>query len=78
METQERIEEDSMAKKSTDGKDELNLAEFPLCALANRLRPDQKTLRFEDRLWDDRRKEERERSAESSEQMRERMERPES
>ena len=56
MEPQERIEEDSMAKKSSDGKDELNLAEFPLCALAHRLRPDQKTLRFEDRLWDDRRK----------------------
>ena len=46
-----------MAKKSIDGKDELNLAEFPLCVLAHRLRPDQKTLRFEDRLWDDRRKE---------------------
>ena len=57
MEPQERIEDDSMAKKSNDGKDELNLAEFPLCALAHRLRPDQKTLRFEDRVWDDRRKE---------------------
>ena len=56
METQERIEEDSMAKKSGDGKDELNLAEFPLCALAHRLQ-DQKTLRFEDRVWDARRKE---------------------
>ena len=57
METQQRIEEDSMAKKSADGKDELNLAEFPLCALAHRLQPDQKTLRFEDRVWDGRRKE---------------------
>ena len=55
METQERIEDDSMAKKMGDGKDELNLAEFPLCALAHRLQPDQKTLRFEDRVWDARR-----------------------
>ena len=37
METLERIEDDSMAKKLGDGKDELNLAEFPLCALAHRL-----------------------------------------
>jgi hypothetical protein len=57
VETQERIEDDSMAKKSADGKDELNLAEFPLCALAHRLQPDQKTLRFEDRVWDARRRE---------------------
>ena len=35
----------------------MHLAEFPLCALAHRLRPDQKTLRFENRVWDDRRKE---------------------
>lgn len=55
MEDQERIEEDSMPQKHNDGRDELNLAEFPLCALAHRLRPEQKTLRFEDRLWDDRR-----------------------
>jgi Replication initiator protein A len=55
LETAERIEDDSMAKKANDGKDELNLAEFPLCALAHRLRPEQKTLRFEDRVWDERR-----------------------
>lgn len=55
MEAQERIEEDSMPQKVTDGRDELNLAEFPLCALAHRLRPDQKTLQFEDHLWDERR-----------------------
>ena len=35
-----------------DGKDELNLAEFPLCALADRLAPGQKTMVFEDRIWD--------------------------
>ena len=53
MEAQERIEEDSMPQKNGDGRDELNLAEFPLCALARRLRPEQKTLRFEDRVWDE-------------------------
>jgi len=55
LEAKERIEEDSMPQKISDGRDELNLAEFPLCALAHRLRPDQKTLRFEDRVWDDHR-----------------------
>ena len=35
-----------------DGKDELNLAEFPLCALADRLSPGRKTVAFEDRIWD--------------------------
>ena len=55
MEAQERIEEDSMANLQKDGKDEMNLAEFPLCALAHRLRPEQKTLQFEDRVWDGRR-----------------------
>lgn len=52
MESTERIEEDLMPPKNNDGRDELNLAEFPLCSLAHRLRPDQKTLRFEDRLFD--------------------------
>jgi hypothetical protein len=52
LEAQERIEVESMPQKISDGRDELNLAEFPLCALAHRLRPDQKTLRFEDRVWD--------------------------
>ena len=49
----ERIEEDLMPQRHNDGKDELNLAEFPLCALAHRLRPEQRTLRFEDRVWDE-------------------------
>jgi hypothetical protein len=53
LEAQERIEDDSMPQKNSDGRDELNLAEFPLCALAHRLRPEQKTLRFEDRVWDE-------------------------
>ena len=52
MENADRIEEPLMPQKSGDGKDEMNLAEFPLCALARRLRPDQKTLRFEDRIFD--------------------------
>lgn len=35
-----------------DGRDELNLAEFPLAAIADRVPDDQKTLVFEDRIWD--------------------------
>src|SRR5580658_9977937 len=41
-----------MTQKVSEGKDEMNLAEFPLCALSRRPRSDQKTLRFEDRLFD--------------------------
>ena len=55
LEDKERIEPDTMQTKTSDGKDEMNLAEFPLGALAHRLRPDQKTLHFEDRVWDERR-----------------------
>jgi Replication initiator protein A len=55
VEAENRIEDDLMAQKTLYGRDELNLAEFPLCALAHRLRPDQKTLQFEDRIWDERR-----------------------
>ncbi len=36
----------------TDGRDELNLAEFPLAALSNRIAPGQKTLVFKDAVWD--------------------------
>jgi hypothetical protein len=43
---------DEAPLKFQDGKDELNLAEFPLCALADRLAPGQKTMVFEDRIWD--------------------------
>lgn len=35
-----------------DGKDEMNLAEFPLAALADRVPNDQKTLVFEDQIFD--------------------------
>lgn len=35
-----------------DGRDELNLAEFPLTSLADRVPKDQKTLVFEDTIWD--------------------------
>jgi hypothetical protein len=52
VERTDRIEENLMQQKNNDGRDELNLAEFPLCALSRRLRPDQKTLHFEDRLRD--------------------------
>ena len=55
MEEPNRIEDSPMPQKSSDGRDELNLAEFPLCALAHRLKPEQKTLHFEDRVWDERR-----------------------
>jgi plasmid replication initiation protein len=34
------------------GRDELNLAEFPLAALAGRVGSGKKTLVFEDRIWD--------------------------
>ena len=40
------------APKGNEGKDELNLAEFPLSAIADRLNPDQKTMVFEDKVWD--------------------------
>ncbi len=46
------IELESMRAGNGDGRDELNLAEFPLCALAHRLPAALKTLRFEDRIWD--------------------------
>lgn len=36
-----------------DGKDELNLAEFPLSCMADRSDPHRKTLTFEDKVWDD-------------------------
>jgi len=38
--------------RQQDGKDELNLAEFPLSAIADRLDPKQKSMVFEDRVWD--------------------------
>ena len=47
-----RNEPDLLPSKVVDGKDELNLAEFPLSAIADRLNPDQKTLSFEDRIFD--------------------------
>jgi plasmid replication initiation protein len=35
------------------GTDELNLAEFPLAAIAHRVDPDQRTLTFEDEIYDE-------------------------
>ena len=49
---QERIEPELPAPRVIEGRDELNLAEFPLSAIADRLQPDQKTLMFEDRILD--------------------------
>lgn len=36
----------------TEARDELNLAEFPLCCIADRAEPGKKTLTFEDRIRD--------------------------
>jgi len=52
LETEPRIEDDSMPLRNCEARDEMNLAEFPLCALSHRLKPEVKTLRFEDRTWD--------------------------
>lgn len=52
MERPDRIREQVMAGALTDAKDELNLAEFPLCVLGHRPPADQRTLRFQDRIWD--------------------------
>jgi len=38
--------------KITNGRDELNLAEFPLSAISTRTDPDKQKLVFEDTLWD--------------------------
>lgn len=52
LKTESHIEDNAMPPRITEGKDEMNLAEFPLCALSHRLSPEVKTLRFEDRMWD--------------------------
>ena len=46
----DHLEPDRSPLKTIDGKDELNLAEFPLCAISDRLPADQKTIHFEDRI----------------------------
>ena len=35
-----------------EGRDELNLAEFPIASLSSRPNKARKTLQFEDRIWD--------------------------
>lgn len=50
-------EPDLLPPKIVDGKDELNFAEFPLAAISDRFNPDQKTLVFEDRIFDASRRE---------------------
>ena len=57
MEDQKCIELESMRTSSSDGRDEMNLAEFPLCALSHRLPSGVKTLHFEDQIWDQSRNE---------------------
>mgnify|MGYP001195729057 CR=1 FL=1 len=52
MDAHKRIEAEPLPTRVSEGKDELNLAEFPLCAIADRLDPAQKTLVFEDRIFD--------------------------
>ena len=44
--------EEEVPTKLTDAKDELNLAEFPLCAIADRLQSGQTSLSFEDHVFD--------------------------
>jgi hypothetical protein len=53
MGSEERIESKAMTTHTPDGRDELNLAEFPLSALSHRLQSDQKTVQFEDQIRDD-------------------------
>jgi hypothetical protein len=55
MEEAKRIQDHSVATQLTDARDELNLAEFPLCVLGHRALPEQKTLHFEERIWDQQR-----------------------
>lgn len=40
------------SRSSSEGRDELNLAEFPLAALSNRVTEGQKTLEFKDTIFD--------------------------
>lgn len=44
--------EDPEDELFSKGKDELNLAEFPLTSLSTRANPGQKTLEFKDTIWD--------------------------
>ena len=52
VQTRKHTNAELLPTKVSDGRDELNLAEFPLCAMADRLDPTQKTLVFEDRILD--------------------------
>lgn len=45
----------ALPERLTDGRDELNFAEFPLGTIAERIDPKTKTLVFEDRIFDKRR-----------------------
>lgn len=45
----------ALPEKLTDGRDELNFAEFPLGTIAERIDPKTKTLVFEDQIFDKRR-----------------------
>ncbi|MDB6133929.1 MAG: Replication initiator protein [Verrucomicrobiales bacterium] len=49
---EERIPPISYPSSHVEGRDELNLAEFPLAALSNRVSEGQKTLEFRDTIYD--------------------------
>src|ERR1700722_10942401 len=51
-ETFEPFEDEVPLPKLIEGKDELNLAEFPLSTISDRTNQEQKTLVFEDRVFD--------------------------
>ena len=50
--TEKRPVEHDILEPWLDGRDEPNLAEFPLAALSNRIASDQKTLEFKDTIFD--------------------------
>ena len=52
MERRRKSWELDSCESAGQGRDELNLAEFPIAAVASRLPKGQKTLTFEDRIWD--------------------------
>ena len=53
MDDQKSAEGADVPAPVADGKDELNLAEFPLSCVADRSDRDQKTLTFEDKTFDE-------------------------
>jgi hypothetical protein len=52
LKREDRLDAVANTVEVVEGRDELNLAEFPLAALADRVPSDQKTLMFADTIWD--------------------------